>query len=201
MTIEQKKSLFFRYLTYFLAFSFVGWVFETSAVYFISGELTDRGYFFVGSRLTSNLPFLKIALPRIIWGLPAIEMYGIGGLIIVITLKKYHNHIVKIFFYGFIIMSIFELLGSYWCTEVLRHSYWNYNHEFLNFQGRICLQSSIAWGVLSVVVIQFIEPFLEKFYNKIEDYKHTKKILIFLGVYIIICALVKYVLFPGIIPH
>jgi len=203
MTKEEKKDIFYRYLTYFLVFSFFGWAFETFAVFLETGKWTARGYFFIGPRLSQAFTthnFSLLTSPNI-WGLPAIEMYGIGGLLIVTLLKRYKDSILKIFVYGAIAMTVFELLGSYWCENILHHSYWDYSKDFLNFQGRICLRSSIAWGILSIFVIKVCEPLLEKYYLRIKKKKHYRIVLIVLGLLMIYCALVKYIFYTNIIAN
>lgn len=201
---EKRKDKIYQLLTYFLVFSFFGWVFETLAVYVLSGKLTDRGYFFIGPRFSNyivGLDHTKLSWVPIVWGLPAIEMYGFGGLLIVVALRRFKDRILPLFVFGALLMTLFELLGSYWCEYILHHEYWNYNHEFLNFQGRICLQSTIAWGVLSVFVIQFIEPATARLYTRIKKFRHYRIVILNLTVYMIICALIKYVFFKSIIPN
>ena len=41
--------------------------------------------------------------------------------------------------------------------------YWDYSHKKFNFQGQICLSSTIAWGVLSILLIYFLHPPIESF--------------------------------------
>lgn len=204
MNKQDKYDTFNRYLFYFLTFSFIGWVFETLAVFVTSGKLTARGYFFIGPRLieafkTSNFNLFSLPGPGpVIFGLPAIEMYGIGGLLIIILLKRYKSSLLKTFVYGALVMTVFELIGSYWCDFFLGRKYWNYHKEFLNFEGRICLQSSIAWGILAVIAINLFEPILEKLYDRVKKKNHYQIVLLFFGVLMIFCACIKYIFFTDL---
>jgi len=198
----DKIDIFYRYLLYFAIFAFVGWAFETVAVYFDTGHWQARGFFFIGPRL--GLAFQEHSIKPLeafhFWGLPAIEMYGIGGLLIVILIKRFQSSFWKTFLASAFYMTIFELLTSYWVEAILHTKYWDYSNDFLNFEGRICLRSSIAWGILGVIVINFFEPWLHKIDTKYKNYKYYHLFLIIFGILMIACALVKYIFYQNIMP-
>lgn len=188
-----KKLDLYKVFFYFLVFSFLGWIYEILVVFVISGELLNRGYLFLLNPLEEYIPvFSKIAiigsLPLVL-GLPIIEMYGFGGLIIILSFRKFKNQKLKVFVYGTLLMTLYELLSSYFCTEVLGKVYWDYTNEFLNFQGRICLISSLAWGILSLVTMEFLEPLIGKLYHHLKVKNHFKRDISFLFVYTVICAI------------
>lgn len=203
--MSSKKLDILRIFFYFLICAFIGWVFETVAVFIETGKLTDRGFLFIMNKISDYLPFLsKVPLlhkMRFVWGLPIIEIYGFGGVIIIGFFKKLENHPFKLFIIGMICLSFLELLGSYFCTNVLHHSYWNYTADFLNFQGRICLRSAISWGILSITTIKWIKPQLDHLYLQFEKAKKSKIIIVALMIYTLICGLVKYVIDPSIISN
>ena len=41
--------------------------------------------------------------------------------------------------------------------------FWDYGYADFNINGRICLQFSIFWGILSVFLLKCIKPVLDKF--------------------------------------
>lgn len=190
---KMKKIDLYKVFVYFLVFSFLGWIYEVLVVFVISGELLNRGYLFVLDPLGEHIPiFSKVAiigpLP-LVWGLPIIEMYGFGGLIIILSFRKFKNQKLKVFVYGIMLMTLYELLSSYFCTEVLGKGYWDYTNEFLNFQGRICLISSLAWGILSLVTMEFLKPLIGKLYHHLKVNKNFKRVVTIFFVYTIICAI------------
>lgn len=204
--ISEKLKTFdyYRLLTYLFVFSLLGWLFETGAVLIEFNHFSYRGFFF--AKQTVHYYFPQIANDsflgqlRLVWGLPMIDMYGYGAIIICYTLEGLKKKPVKLFFIGMILMSLFELIGSYFCSFVLHHDYWDYTDKFMNFQGRICLQSAIAWGVLSFITIRWLKPEVDKSYEKVKEKKWYKNMLIVLLVYFVICSVVKYIVDPGIIP-
>lgn len=188
----------------FLVCAFLGWVFETTVVWRETGKFTNRGYLTVLETLGRYFPDLQAAplignLP-VVLGLPIIEMYGFGGIIILATLRNMKNHPVIVFCYGFVALTLFELASSYFCSYVLHRDYWNYSSDFLNFQGRICLRSSIAWGVLSVVSTEVLGPFIDKMYAFERRRSYFKVIMTLLIIYSVICSALKYWLDPGLFP-
>lgn len=195
---NQKKFKvdIYRIMTFFLVCGFLGWIFETTAVFIETGELTDRGYLFIGKSLSSYFPFLAgITLFRklkLLWGVPIIEIYGLGGLIIYILLDRFKWSNIEIFFYGMISMTLFELLGSYYCTIILHRTLWDYSNDFLNFQGRICLRSALAWGFLCLLMKKIIIPFFENLYRKKSVERKFRVVVTFLTIYTIICGVLKY---------
>lgn len=155
------------YMTAFIAFSFIGWMFETAAVLIFKGSFTFRGYLFEGPPLGEIIPVLsqtQFAHIPTAWGLPLIEMYGIGGIIVLIMFPESGQNFIKVFLVGMIILTIFEYFGSLFCEYVIGKVYWDYSGKFLNFQGRVCLSSSLAWGFLAVFATNYLEPAIEKYY-------------------------------------
>lgn len=188
----------------FLICAFLGWAFETSVVWRDTGQFTNRGYLMAVEPLGTYFPFLAgssavAGLPAV-FGLPIIEIYGFGGVIMLAAFRHQRNHPVRVFLYGSVLLTLFELISSYFCSYVLQHEYWNYSSDLLNFQGRICLRSAIAWGLLSVVTVGVLDPFIEKLYDHERRRKYFKVIVTLIMVYAVVCGLLKYWLDPGLFP-
>ena len=195
---KSKKEAIYRILTYFIICSFLGWIFETAEILLSTGILTNRGLLFALKPLGHYFPTLNkfplIAKLPFVWGLPMINIYGFGGTLIYLFLGKMRNQYIKVFFIGMVSMTIFELLGSYLCTEVIHRTFWDYSDRFLNYDGRICLLSSIAWGLLSLFMVDFIAPKIEDLFEREEDKKYFFAIVNIIIVYAIICSIFKYIL-------
>jgi uncharacterized membrane protein len=194
---DFKKIDIYCIFSYFIICAFIGWIFETTAVLIQTGHLTDRGLLFIQKNFSYYFPFLK-SVPFIkniplVWGLPIIEIYGLGGIIIIFSLGKLKNKPVILFFAGIILMTLFELMASYFCDYVLHRTYWDYSKDFLNFQGRICLRSSLAWGILSMFTVKYLIPALEFIYAEERRLRHFKTMISIVIVYTFICGLFKII--------
>lgn len=205
LNIEARKTKidFYKIAYIFFVCSFIGYVYEITIVAISVHQFASRGYMFVLKPLAEYIPSLAgvkafTKVPLII-GLPFIEIYGFGGLIMVLAFRRLSEKPVKLFFVGMGIMTLFELLASYFCTEVLHQKYWDYSENILNFQGRICLESALVWGLLSLFVVKLLWPRLEKLYDKIEGTRFYKEVIIILVILTIACALCKYLIFPSVL--
>ncbi|HNY22383.1 MAG TPA: putative ABC transporter permease [Treponemataceae bacterium] len=185
--------------TTFFVCGLFGWFFETAAVFAQTGSLTRRGLlFYAGSlgQLFSSIRDLPgLADLPVFWGLPVIVIYGVGGVLVPISLKKFSNPL-AIFVLGALLATLLEFLASFFCEIVLQRQFWEYSGEFLNFQGRICLRSSIAWGLISIFVVKILIPKAYFVYSKEIRLPHHTFIYNVLIAYTAFCILVKYFVRP-----
>ncbi len=132
----------------FIIFSFVGWVSEVLYVgIFFEHKFVNRGF---------------------LHG-PICPIYGFGGLSILFLPQSLYSTWVPLFFASMIFGSAVEYLSS-WILEKLFHTrWWDYSHYKLNIKGRICLLNSLLFGVLGVVIIHFVQPFVMKFLSLFSD--------------------------------
>ena len=202
---EFKRLDAYKICSYFLICAFIGWIWETVGVWIDTGNATDRGFLFIMHPISFYLPFLQemvgVASIPLIWGLPIIPIYGVGGTAVCCLFRRWDRHPIELFFAGFIALTALELLSSYLCSLILHRQYWDYSGKFLNFQGRICFLSAMAWGTLCLVGDKLFAPRIDRLYMRIKTRNNFKIIIIVLVSYAVICALVKYFLDPTIIPN
>jgi len=182
--LVKNKERIFEILFTLIICGVIGWAFETTEVWIHYGRLTARGMLFI-SRI-GDFPIL--------WGLPFILMYGIGGAILIWCFKPLAKEPIRLFFIGTFVLTIFEYATSVFCENVLNMKLWDYSDVFMNFQGRICLTSSLAWGVLSVVSVKFLAPLFDKLYNEIMNKRVLHVIILVLLVFIVVCYLLRPIL-------
>lgn len=199
LSARQVNKIFFL----FLVFSFAGWLLEITELLAGGHGFSTKGYLFVLKPLAHYFPFLQAVpvlgkLPLIL-GLPLIEMYGIGSLIIIYGFRRQAAHPIALFFTGAIVLTFFELITSYICSLVLHKTFWDYSGRFLNFQGRICFSAAVFWGIGTVAVAKFAFPALEKLYYKICGQKYFTQIIVVFIISASICAMAKYWWFPNLL--
>lgn len=123
-------------ILYFFFYSFLGWVMETCYCSFLEKKYVARGF---------------------LYG-PICPIYGVGVLLMLLFFKPLAGNVVLFYVTAVVVMSAWEYLVS-WLLEVTTHArYWDYSHFKINLNGRICLPISLAWGVLSYIVIFLIHP-------------------------------------------
>lgn len=119
-----------EWLLIFYIYCFLGWCFESTVVSVQQRRLVNRGF---------------------LHG-PMLPIYGFGATIMLHVALPLHGHPVQIFFAGMVVATIFEYLVGCLMEWIFHVKYWDYSEHRFQFQGRICLQSSIAWGVLSLAL-------------------------------------------------
>ena len=111
--------------------------------------------------------------------------YGLGALMLTALLYKFRNEKnIKIFLIGFIGGSILEYIMSWGMELVLGFTAWDYSRKPLNLNGRICVRYSLFWGILGVVWIKYIYPFIAKLLEKM-DKNLGKRLAIFLSIFLV----------------
>lgn len=123
----------------FLAYSLIGWLWETSYCSIKHGHFINRG-------------FLRG---------PLCPVYGFGGLLIMYLLEPWAHTWLPLFFASMVIVSILEYFTG-WLLESLFHTrWWDYSKEKFNLHGRIYLGGAICFGIMGTVITHFVHPWLE----------------------------------------
>lgn len=140
------KITFKRILAYFIIYSFLGFIIETIFGMLTKGVVESRQSCLYG-------PFCCI--------------YGLGAAVMIPGLQKFKKRNWTLFLAGAIEGSIVEYIIS-WVGEMIFHiKWWDYSNMPFNINGRICLLFTIFWGILALVLIRLINPYIERFIDKI----------------------------------
>ena len=85
-----------------------------------------------------------------------------------LCLDRFSDNIPVLFFVAIIVCTLWEYIVGVLLEVIFKTKYWDYSHMKFNFQGRICLSNSICWGVLGVLLIRYIHPFVVSIIQKID---------------------------------
>lgn len=145
INMKNKKRLprVYLYFIYFLVFAIIGWLIETAYSFYSLGHFTKRGF---------------------LYG-PLCPIYGWGAIILIMFFSTYKKKNFKLFVYAAIIFSLFEYLVSFGMEALFSLKWWDYTSEFMNLNGRVSIFYSFAWGIIAILVINFIYPFFKKKIN------------------------------------
>ena len=89
--------------------------------------------------------------------LPFSPIYGLGGVILSRFLLPYLREPILMFLMGILVGTVLEYVASLVMEKVFKTVFWDYSDLPLNIQGRVCLQYSIYWGLLSVLLLYVID--------------------------------------------
>ena len=93
---------------------------------------------------------------------PFCPIYGYGALILYYALKGFANNIIILFIISFVVLSIWEYIVGVLLEFIFKTKYWDYSNNFLNIKGRVCLLNSVFWGILGVLFMLVIHPWICK---------------------------------------
>ncbi len=94
---------------------------------------------------------------------PWLPLYGSGAILILLVTLPYAHHPVAVYFAGMIAATILECVTGVAMVKLFKVRYWDYSYRKFQFQGHICLHSSLAWGGLSLLMVYVIHPPIVKF--------------------------------------
>ncbi len=132
------KELFgtdvYHLVSAFMIYSILGWVVESIYMSICNRKLTNRGF--------AKGPFCPI--------------YGFGAVIGYLILHPLAGSYVKLYLVGAIMATTFEFLVGKLMLRMFGNLWWDYHDKPCNYQGIICLESTIAWGFYAVIIIMFL---------------------------------------------
>ena len=125
----------------FCIYSVLGWCMESAYMSFCNRRLTNRGFM--------KSPFCPI--------------YGVGALAGYFLLKGFAGNLFLLYFAGALSATAFEYLVGRLMLKLFGEVWWDYHEKAFNYQGLICLESTIAWGFYAVIIIGFLHGIVMKY--------------------------------------
>ncbi len=132
-------------LLYFFFYSFVGWIWESSYVSILKHKLTNRGF------LTG----------------PILPIYGSGAVTMLCVTYPVRSSDLGIFIFGMVGATLLEYVTGVVMEALFQVRYWDYSDKKFNIQGHICLSSTLAWGVFTLLLIRIVHPRIAAMFEQI----------------------------------
>lgn len=130
----------YRYLFYFLIYSFLGWCIEVCYATLNTKKFINRGFL--------NGPYCPI--------------YGVGVMTIIYFVFPLKNNMLILFIASITLTSALEFFTGFILERVFHYRWWDYSNVPFNLCGYICLKFSILWGLACVLVVDIIHPVVER---------------------------------------
>lgn len=156
-----------HWLSFFYIYCFLGWCFESTYVSIKSKKLVNRGFM--------RGPFLPL--------------YGSGAMMMYVVSLPFQSNIVLTYIAGVVGATALEYITGVLMEMLFKVRYWDYSKQPFNFQGYICLGSSIAWGFLTILMTRVIHKPIERFVMSIRP-----NYLLYLTIVITICMVADFTL-------
>ena len=134
-----------QWLFVFYFYCFGGWCLESAYVSVKDRKLTNRGFM--------RGPFLPI--------------YGSGATMMLVVSMPFQGmglpwRVVLTYLAGCFGATVLEYITGVVMEALFKVRYWDYSNQRFNFRGHICLSSSLAWGLITVAMTEFIHKYVER---------------------------------------
>lgn len=126
------------YFLYFIIYSFIGWCLEVFDKFFEFKRFINRG-FLIG---------------------PICPIYGFSVLFILLLIGDNSNDLLSVFLKSVFICSLLEYITSYLMEKLFKARWWDYSKYKFNINGRICLETTLPFGILGCVMVYIIHPII-----------------------------------------
>ena len=125
------------YLLFFFVYALLGWVHEVLYSLLVARRLRNPGF------LTG----------------PILPIYGIGAVAIVLVAPYIENPFL-VFVSSAVIATVIEYVGHLLLELLFRIRLWDYSGRRFNLQGRVCLENSLGFGMLALLVVYIVQPLI-----------------------------------------
>lgn len=139
--IGSYQYMIVQWLFFFYFYCCFGWVFESTYVSLKSRRFVNRGFM--------RGPFLPL--------------YGTGAMMMLIVSAPFQDNLLLVYVAGCIGATALEYITGVIMEALFKVRYWDYSNQPFNFQGHICLGSSLAWGGLTILMTRFVHKPVERF--------------------------------------
>ena len=89
---------------------------------------------------------------------PWCPLYGLGGLLIISVVSHVPENMFIIYLVSVLVSSFTEYLVSVVLEMIFDMKWWDYSFKKFNLNGRICLENSLLFGVLGILIFYFYLP-------------------------------------------
>ncbi|MBO4515112.1 MAG: hypothetical protein J5721_05480 [Lachnospiraceae bacterium] len=129
-----------QWVFFFYIYCFFGWCFESAYVSLKTRKWTNRGFM--------HGPFLPL--------------YGSGAIMMLVVSAPFQRSLALTYVAGCVGATILEYVTGVVMEALFKVRYWDYSKQKFNFQGHICLRSTLAWGGLTILMTGWIHGYVEQ---------------------------------------
>lgn len=152
---------FYHFFAMFAFYSMLGWLVESIYMSFCNRKITNRGF--------GKGPFCPI--------------YGVGAMGAFFLFTPLKGRYFLIYILGCIIATVFEYIVGRLMKHFLGQIWWDYSEKPFNFQGIICLESTLAWGIYALVIVHIIHT---RIMERIDQIDKRMGMLILMVIYFLV---------------
>lgn len=139
------NETFYEITMLFFTYSFLAWLAETSVATVKVKNFRNRGF--------ASGPFCFL--------------YGFTGVLLTVFFQDLRNNMLFLFLGSMVVATAVEWIAGKMLERMKRKKWWDYSGRKYNFDGYICLQYSLLWGVLGFVAVRYGNGIILGFYRSL----------------------------------
>ena len=171
--IKQFRTDFFYYVWLFVLAALFGWLWEGFLYLFKDDTYVNRGF------LTG----------------PWLPIYGTGAVMLEILFHRWRDRPVLIFVSSMVLCTVLEYLSGWYLELTWGVKWWDYSDMPWNLHGRICVLSSVLFGLGGMLLVWVVSPLFYSLYRRV-----PVRVRIGLGV-LILCLFAADAAYSAMRPH
>ncbi|MDL2324749.1 putative ABC transporter permease [Ruminococcaceae bacterium OttesenSCG-928-A16] len=149
----------------FFCYSLIGYCLECVVLTVDNRKLTiDRGF-------VRHLPFCII--------------YGFGGIIGFALLRPFAGNWLLLFVTGALCATAFEYFTAQLQLRIFGSFWWDYTEKPFNYKGILCLESTLGWGIVALIIVNVLHRNLAGLVQQIPLHIATPVAFILLAAYVL----------------
>ena len=94
---------------------------------------------------------------------PFLPLYGSGAIMMLVVSAPFQHNLFLTYVAGCIGATVLEYITGVTMESLFKMRYWDYSNQPFNFQGHICLGTTLAWGGLTILMTRVIHRPIESF--------------------------------------
>lgn len=135
----------------FLLYSFFGWALETAAGTIRQKRFVNRGF--------TTGPFCTV--------------YGVAAVLMTTVLQELRGSFLFLFLGCMVVGTAVEWFAGKLLERLNQKKWWDYSEKRWNFDGYICAQYSLLWGILGTASVRWGDPLLAGLYRLLPSFVST----------------------------
>lgn len=94
---------------------------------------------------------------------PFLPLYGSGAIMMLVVSMPVRDNLFLVYIAGCLGATVLEYITGVIMEALFKVRYWDYSNKKFNFQGHICLGSTVAWGFLTILMTEVVHKPIERF--------------------------------------
>lgn len=92
---------------------------------------------------------------------PFLPLYGSGAIMMLVVSAPFQHNLLLTYVAGCIGATVLEYITGVTMEALFKVRYWDYSNQPFNFQGHICLGTTLSWGFLTILMTRVIHKPIE----------------------------------------